>query len=90
MTRGGSCQVGLGVGMETEGEVVGSGGVTRVVGRKVGGDGCGSPGLGVGTGVPGVGTTGGENVPVSDGGEGMGILTCCGCVKGDPPGMTAV
>lgn len=39
------------------------------------GDGSGSGGVAVTVGVGGVGAAGGETVPVTDGGIGMGILT---------------
>ncbi len=69
--------------MAVVGVIVGSGGVTNVVGIVVTGDGRGWVGLGVIVGVPGVGTLpGGETVPVTGGGEGTGILTAGGGENG--------
>lgn len=77
--------MGLGVGILVGGVVVGSGGVTIVVGMVVTCDGWGRDGLGVIVGVAGVGTApGGETVPVTGGGEGIAMLTAGGGETGAP------
>jgi hypothetical protein len=78
-------QVAFGVGTVTGTVVVGSGGVIRVVGTVVTGDGRGSGAPGVITGVGGVGMTGGEIVPETGGGRGIGMLTGAGGMNGAVP-----